>query len=123
MNNPQAQEWSQIIDVNVVHGTRQQRLNLLQTIVAKGDRYLLAEYLIELMIFDDQQMIINGDFEFLDTVLRGDGWVGYSLLSIEQNISDFLNRDSTHQRLFDSAQPDFQLILARILTNFLPVTH
>jgi hypothetical protein len=114
MNNPQTQEWSQIIDINVAHGTHQQRLDLLQKIVAKGDRYLLAEYLIELMIFEDKQEIINGDFEFLDTVLRGDGWIGYSHLSIEQNISEFINRDCTHQRFFDSDQPEFQRILASL---------
>jgi filamentous hemagglutinin family protein len=62
----------------------------------------------------DKQEIINGDFEFLDTVLRGDGWIGYSHLSIEQNISEFINRDCTHQRFFDSDQPEFQLLLASL---------
>ena len=39
----QRQRWSQIIDINIAHGTNQQRLNLLQKIVATGDRlsYLL----------------------------------------------------------------------------------
>ena len=46
----QRQRWSQIIDVNIAHGTNQQRLNLLQEIVATDDRYLLAEYSIELMV-------------------------------------------------------------------------
>lgn len=114
MNNTQTQEWSQIIDTNIAHGTPQQRLDLLQKIVATSDRYLLAEYLIELMILEDKQEIINGDLDFLDTVLRGDGWIGYSHLSIEQNISEFINRECTHQRFFDSDQPEFQLLLASL---------
>lgn len=47
MNDIQTQEWSQIINVNVANGTKRQRLNLLQNIVATDNRYLLAEYLIE----------------------------------------------------------------------------
>ena len=46
----QRPRWSQIIDINVKNGTKQQRLSLLEEIIATGDRYLLAEYLIELMI-------------------------------------------------------------------------
>ena len=114
MNNTQKEKWSQIIEVNVAHGTKQQRLDLFQKIVVTGNRYLLAEYLIELMIFEDKEEILNGDRDFLDTVLRGDGWAGYSLLSIEQNITEFVERECTHERLFDSDQPDFQQLLAKL---------
>jgi hypothetical protein len=66
------------------------------------------------MIFEDKQEIINGNLDFLDTLLRGDGWIGYSHLSIEQNISEFIHRESTHQRFFDSDKPEFQLLLASL---------
>ena len=61
MNNPSRQNWSEIIDVNISHGTNQQRLNLLAQIVATGDRSLLAEYLVDLMVADDQ----NREFQQL----------------------------------------------------------
>jgi hypothetical protein len=107
----QRQRWSQIIDTNIAHGTNQQRLDLLQEIVATGDRYLLAEYLIELMVAQDKQEILNGDLSFLDSVLRGDGWTGYSFLSIEQNIAEFVERESTHEYFFDSDNERFQQLL------------
>ena len=114
MYHTQRPKWSQIIEVNVAHGTKQQRLDLFQKIVATGDRYLLAEYLIELMIFEDKEEILNGDRDFLDTVLRGDGWTGYAHLSIEQNIAEFVERECTHERFFDSDQPEFQQLLAKL---------
>ena len=55
------QKWSQIIDVNITNGTKQQRLDLLQTIISTGDRYLLGEYLIELMLLEDKEEILNSD--------------------------------------------------------------
>ena len=114
MYDIQRQKWSQIIDTNITNGTKQQRLDLLQKIVATSERYLLAEYLIELMVFEDKQEIINGDLVFLDSVLRGDGWTGYSHLSIEQNIIEFVSREGTHQYFFDSDSLQFQHLLAKI---------
>lgn len=110
----QRPRWSQIIDINVKNGTKQQRLSLLEEIIATGDRYLLAEYLIELMIYEDKQEIINGDLDFLDSILRGDGWTGYSMLSIEQNITEFIERESTHEFFFDIENERFQQLLTRL---------
>ena len=107
----QRQRWSQIIDTNIAHGTNQQRLDLLQEIIATDDRYLLAEYSIELMIAQDKQEILNGDLDFLDSVLRGDGWTGYSHLSIEENIAEFIGRESTHECFFDTQAEQFQQLL------------
>ena len=114
MNSIQIPNWLQVIDINVAHGTKQQRLNLLQEITATGNRILLARYLVELMVHEDKQEIINGDLDFLDSVLRGDGWTGYSLLSIEQNIAEFVERECTHERFFNSNQPEFQLLLTKL---------
>ncbi|MDJ0589995.1 MAG: hypothetical protein QNJ72_08380 [Pleurocapsa sp. MO_226.B13] len=82
--------------------------------MATSDRYLLAEYLIELMLYEDKQEILNGDLDFLDSVLRGDGWTGYSNFSIEQNISEFVERECTHEYFFDSDDPQFQHLLASL---------
>ena len=117
MNHTKTKNWLQIIDVNIAHGTKQQRLNLLAEIIATGDRILLARYLVELMVAEDKQEIINGDLDFLDTVLRGDGWIGYSELSLEQNIIEFLNRECTHQFFFDSENKQFQHLLSQIQIN------
>ncbi|MBW4533195.1 MAG: hypothetical protein KME09_04595 [Pleurocapsa minor HA4230-MV1] len=119
MNNTQTQNWLQIIDVNVAHGTKQQRLDLLQKIVATDDRILLARYLVELMVYEDKQEIINGDLDFLDSVLRGDGWIGYSQLSIEQNIIEFISRECTHKLFFYSDDPQFQHLLANLNQTFI----
>lgn len=114
MDNTQKRKWSEIIDTNVAHGTKQQRLDLFQKIVATSNRYLLAEYLIELMLYEDKQDILNGNADFLDTVLRGDGWVGYSNFSIEQNIAEFIERESTHEFFFDSDNERFQHLLTQL---------
>lgn len=114
MNIIKRQKWSQTITTNVAYGTRQQRLNLLQKIMATGDRNLLAEYLVELMIFEDREEILNGDLDLLESVLSGDGWIGYSQLLDEQNIIEFINRECTHERFFDSDKPEFQHLLASL---------
>ena len=114
INKTQTPNWLQIIDVNIAHGSKQQRLDLLAKISATGDRILLARYLVELMVYEDKQKIINGDLDFLDSVLRGDGWTGYSNFSIEQNISEFFERESTHEFFFDSDDPQFQHLLSQL---------
>ena len=63
------------------------------------------------MIPQDKQEIFNGDLDFLDSVLRGDGWTGYSRLSIEENIAEFIGRESTREYFFDSDNEQFQQLL------------
>ena len=114
MNNIKRQKWSQIIDTNIADGTHQQRLDLLQKLVKKGDRNLIAEYLVDLMVYEDKEEILDGDLDFLESVLRGDGWTGYAQLLDEQNILEFANRECTHERFFDSDKPEFQHLLANL---------
>ena len=114
IDKTQTPNWLQVIDINIAHGSKQQRLDLLAKILATADRILLARYLIELMVAEDKRDIMNGDLDFLDTVLRGDGWTGYSNFSVEQNIIEFIERESTHKLFFDSENKQFQHLLAQL---------
>lgn len=69
------------------------------------------------MIAEDRQDILNGNLNFLDSVLRGDGYIGYSLLSIEQNINEFIERETTHELFFDPEDEQFQQLLTTISTQ------
>ena len=73
----------------------------------------LCDYLTDLMVACDKYDIYNTESsEFLDNILRGEGWVGYHKLDSKGVINEFYNRT------FTESSDDFVDEVDRLIKNY-----
>jgi hypothetical protein len=73
----------------------------------------LCDYLVDLMVASDKYDIYETESDnFLDNILRGEGWVGYHNLDTQGVINEFDNRT------FTESPDDFVDELERLIKNY-----
>ncbi len=107
----------ELIKTTVQSGKSEAVLALLRQFIDSRDRCSCRELITEIMIQQDLDDVYKPDGEqFLRDVLNGDGWTGYSHLSLAQIIQEFDNRELfTDYFYFDLDTDSANLLRARLL--------
>ena len=116
-------DWSAKIKQELDNPDSCDLLNLIQELVSTEDIYLVEEFVIEAMVMRDRQYIfdelcrgIQTKSFLLDSVLKGEGWIPYSQLTLRKNIMNFIEDQDLLENMFDEGDRE---IAVNLLLNAL----